>query len=154
MIISADAVALAEIVNVFTPLIGAVAPLVLDTLNVNDEVSNADVALMPTTKLAVPPADMSTGVFSGAMNAVPFHCRYCVFTGKLDACAILTPVAVAVPPLITDMNIVTGVPTCAFLLFGVMEETSNGAAPVTDIEPLESVGVIRVPLAVLRDEAG
>lgn len=39
---------------------------------------------------------------------------------------MLTLVAVAVPPLITDMNTVIGVPTTAFLLFGVMEETSAG----------------------------
>src|SRR5665811_607703 len=49
---SADGVALAEIVNVLTVLIGAAA-LVPDTLNVIDEVPNADVALIVSTKLAV-----------------------------------------------------------------------------------------------------
>ncbi|VVB96514.1 Uncharacterised protein [uncultured archaeon] len=46
---------------------------------------------------------------------------------------MLTPVAVAVPPLITDMNIVTGVPTCAFLLFGVMANTNDGVSVVIGV---------------------
>ena len=39
---------------------------------------------------------------------------------------MFTPVAVAVPPLITDMKIVAGVPTCTFLLLGVIANTNNG----------------------------
>jgi len=43
------------------------------------------------------------------------------------------------------MNNVTGVPNCAFLLFGVMEDTNAGNPPVTVIEPLVVVGVTKLP---------
>ncbi|VVB96512.1 Uncharacterised protein [uncultured archaeon] len=61
-------------VSVFTPLIEAAAALVPDTLNVSDELLNADVALMVSTKLAVPPAGMSTAVLGEPINVAPFHC--------------------------------------------------------------------------------